>query len=504
MSVPETALPATAVSPAVPARMALWLSALVLLLLYGGTGADMVRIWWNASTFNHCFLIAPISAWLIWQRREELARIETRGSMKGVAWLLGNGLLWSVGALSDVALAQHLAMVGFVIGLAWALLGDEVFRLLRFPLFYLYFAVPFGEFLVPHLQQLTAHVSVFLLRLTGLPVFLDDLYISIPGSRFVVAEACSGINYLIATLAVGTVFAYLSYRSWRRRAVFMLLVLLVPLLANGMRAALIVLISHYSGHRLAAGVDHFIYGWVFFGIVIALLFWIGSRFSDVSGEAPRISTPVRSTGTLPLSLLLLTLLALASGRVIATAADIGIAVPAAITVPSAPGWNGPVPVDSPFQAQYPGARQVVTVEYRFGEVPVLLSLAYYPAQGQGAEAVSSVNFHYQWKRCKPLRRDTRRASLGGDEVTVDEAFLGQAPAGWLMWSWYDVRGGLTADPVAAKLHELLGRLTRRPLGSATIAIATPLSGDPAADRALLQHFLDDLDPRLARLTPGND
>ena len=55
--------------------------------------------------------------------------------------------------------------------------------------------------------------------------------------------------------------------------------ILVPIVANWLRAYMIVMIGHLSNNKLAVGVDHIIYGWVFFGIVMLLLFW-----SDRSGR----------------------------------------------------------------------------------------------------------------------------------------------------------------------------------------------------------------------------
>ena len=70
---------------------------------------------------------------------------------------------------------------------------------------------------------------------------------------------------IIASLTVGTLFAYLSYRSLNRRLIFVGVAFAVPVIANWMRAYMIVMIGHLSGNKLAVGVDHLIYGWVFFG-----------------------------------------------------------------------------------------------------------------------------------------------------------------------------------------------------------------------------------------------
>ncbi|MBK9704133.1 MAG: exosortase [Betaproteobacteria bacterium] len=102
----------------------------------------------------------------------------------------------------------------------------------------------------------------------------------IPTGSWSVVEACSGVRYLIASLMVGTLFAYLTYQSLSRRLAFVAVSFLVPVLANWVRAYMIVMLGHLSGNKIATGVDHLIYGWVFFGVVMLLMFWIGAKWRE--------------------------------------------------------------------------------------------------------------------------------------------------------------------------------------------------------------------------------
>src|SRR5439155_6497987 len=113
-----------------------------------------------------------------------------------------------------------------------------------------------------------------------------------------IVEGCSGVRYLIASFTVGVLFAYLSYHKLWKRLLFAAMSIIVPIIANGFRAYLIVMIAHLSDNKLAHGIDHFIYGWVFFGLVMLLLFWIGSFWRDSDGvvdsTARRGSLPPQS------------------------------------------------------------------------------------------------------------------------------------------------------------------------------------------------------------------
>jgi len=181
------------------------------------------------------------------------------------------------------------AMVPFAV---WAVLGTRIASSLCIPLAFLFFAVPFGDFLVPRLMDWTADFTVAAIKASGVPVYREGNNLQIPSGLWAIVEACSGIRYLIASLMVGCLFAYLSYRSPVRRVLFIVASIFVPIVANWLRAYMIVMLGHISGNRIAVGVDHLIYGWVFFGIVMALLFWVGSRWRE--DDIPvRVSAPAQ-------------------------------------------------------------------------------------------------------------------------------------------------------------------------------------------------------------------
>ena len=84
---------------------------------------------------------------------------------------------------------------------------------MAFPLGFLFFAVPIGDFMLPQLMEWTADFTVLALRLSGVPVYREGLQFIIPSGAWSVVEACSGIRYMIASVTVGCLFAYLSYRA---------------------------------------------------------------------------------------------------------------------------------------------------------------------------------------------------------------------------------------------------------------------------------------------------
>jgi exosortase/archaeosortase family protein len=161
-----------------------------------------------------------------------------------------------------------------------------------FPAFFLLLAVPFGEFLLPVLIEHTADFVVFALKLTGIPVYREGAFITIPSGNWSVVEACSGLRYIIASLTAGLLYAYHHVSESRTRVLFVVASIVVPIVANWLRAYMIVMIGHLSGMKYAIGIDHLIYGWLFFGFVMMLLFWIGSRWREDIVSHQAVPDPV--------------------------------------------------------------------------------------------------------------------------------------------------------------------------------------------------------------------
>ena len=256
---------------------ALGLAVAFIGLCYAGTMRSMVDTWSRSDTFAHGFVVFPLSLWLVWRLRGTLRTLEPAPSWIALPLLAGAGFAWLVGQFAVVNALSQAAFVAMLVLTVPAILGVRVARAMMFPLGFLFFAVPIGDFLLPTLMDRTADFTVPPCGPPACRFTARDCSSSLPTGRWSIVEACSGVRYLIASLMVGTLFAYLNYRANWRRWVFVGVSIVVPIVANWLRAYFIVLLGHLSNNTLAAGVDHVVYGWVFFGVVMLLMFWIGSR-----------------------------------------------------------------------------------------------------------------------------------------------------------------------------------------------------------------------------------
>lgn len=246
--------------------------------------AQMAHQWWNIDTYSHILLIPPIVAWLAWNRMAELAKLVPVGWLPGMAGVILGLLVWLAGTWQDINLIAQAGTVFAFQSAVFAVLGLRAGLLLVFPLGYMAFLVPFGDEIIPPLQFVTAEIATALTMWSGIDTVADGILIDTPAGLFIVAEECSGVKFLVAMVALGVLVAHTCFSSWNRRAWFLLACVVVPILANGIRAWATIFIAQYIGAEAAGSFDHIVYGWVFFGLVIAMVLGVAWRWFEREPE----------------------------------------------------------------------------------------------------------------------------------------------------------------------------------------------------------------------------
>jgi len=367
-----------------------------LIALFWRDWAAMGHQWWDSSTYNHILMVPAILGWLVAQRLPELLRLPV-GMWRGGLGLMGGALLlWALGALASVAQITQIAAVAMLMTAVPLVLGLRAALGLLFPLAYMGFLVPFGDEAIPMLQTITARITIALVHISGIPAQIDGVFINTPAGLFEVAEACSGVKFLVAMIAFGALAAHVCFVSWARRAGFMALCVAAPIVANGVRAWGTVYVAQYYGAEVAGGVDHIIYGWFFFAAVIAAVIAVGWRFFDRAAGAPMLNADRVMALRLPAGRTLsagacfgaLAAMVLAAQGWVLAADRLAAPMPARIGLPEVAGWHR---VDyAPRHAWEPragGADHRLLGRYADAqghEVDVFYAL--YAAQGPGKKA----------------------------------------------------------------------------------------------------------------------
>ena len=465
----------------------------------------MVYIWSRSETFAHGYLILPISLWLIWTRRDLLVSVNPRPAWWVGLLLLPIGFGWLLAWLVDVAVVQQLALVAMLIVGSWAILGHKLGALLAFPLFFLFFAVPIGEDLVPPMMEFTATSTVWMIEMTGIPVYREGLYFSLPTGHWSVVEACSGVRYIIASITVGVLYAYLTYRSWTRRIIFILVSAIMPIFANTVRAYMIVMLGHMSDMTIATGADHLVYGWVFFGLVIFLLFWLGSFFREDHldealapvGSVDHLSSP-GGTNRMLLATFFSTLLLAAVAPLLAHGVfGSESAVRNSVSFASPQGAWGRA--DAPNWSWRPYSRvsgQSAAYYERDGDSLAII-VQYADGTIEGADVIGTSTLFTREDSSWRVVSQNKEAVQGLDgEMVVDVAQLSSANRSLLVWSWYVVDGISTSNNYLAKLQQTLARLGFGDATTYRIIVVAPMQSPHGDAPRRLQDFVTDYVPQV--------
>ncbi len=347
---------------------ALVLGLAAFALLFHAEAAAALHVWETSTAYGHCFFVLPIALYLAWDRRDAIRGTPVVPLPLAGLLALPLAAAWFAAERVGLMEGRQLVALAMVLVLFLAILGWRMAWAMAVPLLYLVFLVPFGAFVTPWLQQFTARFIVGGLGVLDIPYLADNYIIEIPEGVFYVAEACAGLRFLIAAVAFGVLYACLIYRGPARRAVFVLVSILVPIVANGFRGLGIVVLGHVLGSAEAAATDHLVYGWVFFSIVILLLVAAGLPFRQdgtpyrpILGPALPAPSPARIPRIVAAAVIaiLLTAIGPASADLLNRAAS-GQAVVVDPRFAPAPGC---IELPSPPPARADG---VTSIAHRFG------------------------------------------------------------------------------------------------------------------------------------------
>jgi exosortase A len=469
------------------ALLLIGIASLVFGVVFRHDISGAVRVWIESTAYNHCFLILPLIAFMLWERRAVISAVSPRPTLWPLLLMPLFSAVWLIAAVLDIQEGRQLTLVAMFEILLLTALGPRLMRLLLAPCLYLFFLVPGGAFLVPSLQKITADITVAGLHLLNIPVFSDGLMIEIPEGGFEVAEACAGLRFLIASSVFGCFFAVMMYRSFIRRTLFIILSVAVPIAANGLRALGIIVLAHLEGSAAAVEADHVLYGWLFFSLVLLILIAVGTTFSQKSNRP----VPVRSAGfsksspwRFAMTIFAAVLLALA-GPAYAARLD-ALYPPGSLLQARAPLVTPPWQIlskENPsWRPAVSGANREFLDEFQEpGSGIVIRYVALYRLRAIGNSLTTTENRlvdNLQWRIAEWGRTEV---PLHGKRIAVTTAEIVSGQRRRLVWSFYVVGGRITAGLIEAKLLKARAVLFEREPVAAFVAISASMDdpSDPA-------------------------
>ncbi len=474
---------------------------IVLLLAFANDWLTISHIAWNSSAFNHILLIPVILGFLVHQRLPQLAKIEPQRWWPGLLITAAGAVSWLLGAFSGLDAARQLGAVLMLISTVPLFLGVKASAGLIFPLGYALLLVPFGQELVPPLQLITADITISLVELSGIRAAIDGVFIDTPAGLFEVAEACSGVQFLIAMVALGLLTANVCFKSWRRRVVFLAACVIVPIIANGIRAFGTVYAAQFVGAEKAVGFDHIIYGWIFFALIVALVIGGAWRYFDrpqgdpmIDAEAINASSALEKLarwriGAVPALVALVLVIGGVQGW--ARVADtLSADMPDRIALPAVEGWNAvPFAPRLHWEPRAHGSDHRLLGSYRDAEgrqVDVFFAL--YASQGEGREAggfgqgALTPQSEWSWHSPGPRFDGGKSELLRGHNGDLRLAV-----------TWYRSGKTLTGSNARLKLRNMADRLALSAEPTAMIILSS-VNQNPDLSRDAIAAFLRDAGP----------
>ena len=271
----------------------------VFAALYARVLHDFVGEWYNVADYSHGFLVPPLSAYLIWRKRDVLAKVPLKPAFwAGMLIVLGSLPFYLLGELGAEPFLSRMSLLFMLCGLIVYFCGWAVLKALAFPLAFLLFAIPlpvliYNEIVFP-LQFIASTFATRVLEILNIfPIMREGNVLVMPGMRLEVVEACSGIRSLMSLLALAAGYGYLAERSNAVRWFMFFTMIPLAVVSNATRVVITALMTHYIGPKAAEGFMHEFSGWLIF-VVATILFlslhsltvWVRKKLGWMPDETP--------------------------------------------------------------------------------------------------------------------------------------------------------------------------------------------------------------------------
>jgi exosortase A len=464
-----------------PVLICLFIIVVAWVLVFWQGLTTAVDIWIISDIFNHCLFVLPGAIFLVYIKRAELNVLEVKPNYLVFILCIGSLSLYAIGLAGDVQIFMHVATFTFLPLSIWAFIGNRVAYKIMFPLVFILFCIPIGEELVPALQEVTADLSMVMLNWSGIPVYRSGLYIEIPQGQFLVAEACSGISFFIASIVIGSLYAYLNMQSAKRRIFFMSIAIIFPIIANAIRVFGIIMTGYLTDMEYAVGADHLIYGWVFFSLVIVCLLGIGElvrekqlTIKNTQTETTSFSLSVKAYYQSSVSIIALMLIFSLWFTSINTQLNIPSTDKNLSVLLSAEQNSSNDNYISTWRPEFKQPYQEFNVLRQLNDVPTDIYIAWYP-RGHG-ELISSLNRLYTENA---WTLDTKSRFQLGDNQTIELSTIVNPQEKRLLSYWYVIDGRIFTDNKKAKLYEIYKILMGTHVGSGLVALSQTTQNETA-------------------------
>ncbi|HOW36371.1 MAG TPA: exosortase/archaeosortase family protein [Candidatus Omnitrophota bacterium] len=254
--------------------------AAVCLLVYVPTFIWMWGRWFaRDSYYTHGILIPLVSIFLIWQKRETLAKIHKASSPWGIKLIFAGLAIHLFSSLFRVYFSSGFSLMLVIPGLILHLYGTAMLMEVAFPVAFLFFMIPLPMVIIANIsfqmKLFAAQIAAAALNGMHIPAVREGSLIKMRTSYVIVDDVCSGLRSLISLTALGSIFAYWMTSSRTKKIILFLSTIPIAILTNVVRIIFLSIVSEVWGPQHTEGFIHDFSGFMVFALAFLMLFAVG-------------------------------------------------------------------------------------------------------------------------------------------------------------------------------------------------------------------------------------
>lgn len=258
------------------------------LILYAHTIMEMIKNWSRDDNFSHGFLIPFVSAFMIWQKRDDLAQQNKVHDSWGIFIIFFAMLAHILGSISAETFSMRASIIICIVGITIYIWGFKVFMTIFIPTLYLFFMIPIPKILWNQisfpLQLLAAKLAAYTVHIFGMPVFREGNILHLKNTSLEVIDACSGLRSLTSLLALSAAYAFLSKLRLTNKWLLFLSAFPIAIIVNILRLTTTAFLATYIDPKTAHGFLHDLSGIVVFFVALLMLYIFSRTLKSVENR----------------------------------------------------------------------------------------------------------------------------------------------------------------------------------------------------------------------------
>lgn len=484
---------------------------------------------WAMDDFTYSYFIPLVVAYLIWEKRAELAREPGRRSWIGLLPALLGILLYWMGELGGEFTVMFISFWLLCVGALWSIAGWRRLRVIAFPVLLVLAMVPPPSLLYNgltlRLKLISSEIGVHMLQICGLTAYREGNVIDLGFTKLQVVDACSGLRYFFPLIILGILLAYFFKGALWKKFVIVMSAIPISIVTNSMRIASVGILYQFMGPAAAEGFFHDFTGWFIFMISLGLLLLemallkrifperAGTRRQETEQvAAPRSSHQGKSGNqglfrfVAPQVLIILVLMGATAAGVqeVSSRNRTPLAKPFSQFPEAVGSWSGKRQVMEKIYLDELELNDYLLADFRNSRGEVIncyVAFSDFQAKGKASHSPASCLPGSGWELKEPDKISVTDAT--GRMISVNRAMMVMGNERRLTYYWFDQRGRILTDLYQIKLFNFVDSITLNRTDGALVRLITPLGDGESmvtAD-ARLKEFFRQFNPALHRFLP---